>query len=70
MIINKKQKRGVRSPSAPRNKTPLKQRLATPFVTVWSMISGKGITKRWLFNTFAIIAAVTGAALITKLLGG
>lgn len=53
MIIENKKRR-----SAAAEKKPLGRRLAAPFVTAWGMISGKGITKRWLFNTFAIIAVI------------
>lgn len=35
----------------------LSDRIKAPFSAAWSMISGKGITRRWLLNTFAVTAA-------------
>lgn len=47
---------------SPQENVDLRQRLwrrvKAPFATAWGMISGKGITKRWLFDTFIIAAAL------------
>ncbi len=34
------------------------RKIKAPFSTAWGMIRGKGITKRWLLNTFAMAAVV------------
>ncbi len=40
------------------------RRIKAPFITAWKMISGKGITKRWLMNTFIIAAGIMIAIVI------
>ncbi len=38
--------------------------LLKPFTTVWSMIRSRGITKRWLVNTFAVVIVLLIGAVV------
>ena len=38
------------------------QYLTAPFAIAWKMIRSRGITKRWLFNTFGVVSAILAIA--------